>query len=128
MRKRLALLAALALLAGSAAAQDRAPSQRQILVDLAYVIGQSHALRQACAGPADQYWRGRMTRLLQTESPDAAFDRRLKEAFNTGFVAGQSAFPTCSADSKREEVRAAARGRTLAVQLTQTPADDAPAH
>lgn len=107
-----------------AQAQDRAASQRQTLVDLAYVIGQSHALRQACAGAGDQFWRGRMMRLLRAEAPDAAFERRLKEAFNTGFVAAQQAFPVCDAQSRREEVQAAARGRTLAIALGRATADE----
>ena len=33
------------------------------LVDLAYAIGESHALRQVCQGDGDQYWRERMEQL-----------------------------------------------------------------
>ena len=120
----LGALALLFVVGGGAAAQDRAPSQRQILVELAYVIGQSHALRQVCTGPTDQYWRLRMMKLIETEAPDAAFDRRLKESFNTGFVTGQAAFPVCGAESKREAVKAAAHGRALAEALAHAPAQD----
>ena len=110
----------------SAHAQDRAPSQYQTLIDLAYVLGESHALRQACSGLEDQYWRERMQDLVRTETPDLDLDRRLKTAFNTGFVAGQSAFPVCGRASRREEARQAAKGRALASSLTGSIANSAP--
>jgi uncharacterized protein (TIGR02301 family) len=113
-------------LASIAHAQDRPPAQRQTLIDLAYVLGESHALRQACAGPADQYWRGRMQDLVHTETPDADLDRRLKTSFNTGFVAGQSAFAACNSVNRREAARLAARGRALSASLTAAMAEDAP--
>ena len=117
------------LLAGlPAMAQDRPASQRQILVDLAYVIGQSHALRQVCAGVGDQFWRTRMAKLIDTESPDAAFDRRLREAFNAGFVADQTAFPACGPESRREEAKTAAKGRALAEALARPPAEPEEGH
>ncbi len=105
---------ALALCAHPALAQDRTPAQRQALSDLAYVLGESHALRQLCAGADDQFWRDRMQRLLSQEAPDPAFDRQLKDAFNTGFATAQAAFPTCGAESRREAERVAAHGRALA--------------
>jgi uncharacterized protein (TIGR02301 family) len=116
------------LVVGSAIAfaADRSPTDRQTLIDLAYVLGQSHALRQACAGGRDQYWRDRMSRLVATEQPDPDFDRRLKESFNTGFAATQAGFPRCAARTRREEAEAAARGRALAATLTGTVADDDP--
>jgi uncharacterized protein (TIGR02301 family) len=55
------------------------------------VLGQSHALRQACAGASDQYWRGRMSDLVATEHPDPAFERQLKVAFNNGFATTEAA-------------------------------------
>ena len=60
-------LAALLLTAPSplpAHAQEREPADRQRLLDLAYALGQSHALRQACEGAGDQFWRARMMRLI----------------------------------------------------------------
>lgn len=116
-RKAASLAAAVVLgLIGPAPAlaQDRSPPQRQAVADLAYVLGESHALRQLCAGTGDQFWRERMQRLLAAEAPDPGFDRRLKEAFNTGFASAQSAFPSCGAESRREAERVAARGRALA--------------
>jgi len=123
-----ALILALAAhaLATPAIAQDRAPAQRQALTDLAYVLGESHALRQLCEGPMDQYWRERMRQLVRTEAPDGSFQQRLNTAFNTGFVAGQSTYPGCGRASRREEARLAERGRALAASLTGTMAMDDP--
>jgi uncharacterized protein (TIGR02301 family) len=113
---RLLAGAALALLlaAGPALAQDRAPVQRQTLTELAYVLGESHALRQACMGEGDQYWRSRMSQLLQVETPDEAFDRSLRESFNTGYAAAQAQFPMCDDRSQAEAARLAHRGEALA--------------
>ncbi len=104
---------AIALIASPASAAERSAEQRQALADLAYVLGQSHALRQVCEGQTDQYWRERMYRLIQTEQPDQGFERRLKDSFNTGYAAAQSAYPSCSPQSRRAETRAAERGRAL---------------
>ena len=99
--------------------QDRSPSERQAVVDLAYVLGQSHALRQVCEGATDQFWRGRMVRLIQTEQPDVELDRRMKEAFNAGYAAAQAAYPSCSPQSRRAEAVAAGRGRVLVQTLSE---------
>ncbi len=112
--KGLAALALVMIAATSAMAQDRTPAQRQTLTDLAYALGQSHALRQACEGGADQYWRTRMSQLLQTETPDEGFERSLREAFNTGYAAAQAQFQTCDARSQAEAVQVAHRGAALA--------------
>ena len=104
-------------LAGAVQAQDRAPEARQAAADLAYVLGQSHALRQACAGADDQYWRGRMLELLQAEAPDDAQKARLSQSFNAGFAAGQAGFPSCTAAARAEGQRIAARGAALASRL-----------
>ena len=66
------LLAALAL-----AAPARAQPREQTVADLAFAMGQSHALRQLCQGATDQYWRERMQRMTELEAPDPA-DRRAK--------------------------------------------------
>jgi uncharacterized protein (TIGR02301 family) len=102
-----------------AQSQDRTPAVRQSLVDLAYVLGEAHALRQACQGADDQFWRTRMIRMVDTEQPDAALDRRLKESFNTGFASRQGEFPTCTGATLRAEIATAARGQSLAAQLSQ---------
>jgi uncharacterized protein (TIGR02301 family) len=117
------VLATLAVTA-SAVAQDRPPAQRQTLTDLAYVLGQSHALRQACVGPTDQFWRGRMLRMVDAESPDPAFNTRLNNAFNAGFSSAQAQYPTCGADSRKAEAATAARGQALAASLAKPVANN----
>jgi len=121
-----ALAAALMFAAAPALAQERGPAARQTLVALAYVLGQSHALRQACRGRADQYWRVRMEKLVNAEQPDAPFHRRLADAFNDGFVAEQEAHPACDAAARREAARVADKGRELSVTLSADVADDEP--
>jgi uncharacterized protein (TIGR02301 family) len=112
--RRLAIAAMIAALASGAAAQERSPAQHQIISDLAYVLGESHALRQACEGASDQYWRDRMSQMLQAETPDEAFDRVLRENFNTGFSAAQAQFPTCDERSRAQAASIARRGAALA--------------
>lgn len=117
--RRFALLL-MVLSAGPAQAQDRAPAERQALVDLAYVLGESHALRQACQGEADQFWRARMIRLVELEAPDESLDRRLRNAFNTGFSAAHAAHGQCTAESRAAAARAAAHGQELSKRLSQS--------
>lgn len=118
MRPAAILLAAsLLTLAFPVQAQERTPAQRQTLADIAFVLGESHALRQACEGAYDQYWRDRMMGLTDAEVPDAALDRRLKEAFNSGFASRRAEFPECSRASRIAEVAAARRGQSLASRL-----------
>ncbi len=115
---RWAALALTALvLAAPAAAQDRGPDARQALVDLAYVLGQSQALRQGCNGENDIYWRRRMEKLMDVEAPEQALKIRLVHAFNTGFNTAQASFPKCGAGSRAEAGRVARRGRDLAARL-----------
>ena len=123
---RILSLAVLATLisATPALAQDRTPGQRQALTDLAYVLGQSHALRQACQGATDQFWRGRMLKMVEAEAPDPAFDTRLHNAFNAGFSSAQAQYPACGPDSRRAEAAAAAHGQALASSLAKPMADD----
>ncbi|MDZ4054955.1 MAG: DUF2385 domain-containing protein, partial [Phenylobacterium sp.] len=52
-----------------------------------------------------------------TEAPDAALDRRLKEAFNSGFASRRAEFPECSRASRIAEAAAARRGQALAASL-----------
>lgn len=126
--KRLPLTALLALSAligglvagGAALAQDRSPAERQTLLDLAFTLGESHALRQVCEGVGDQYWRARMMRLTDVEKADQAFDAQLRDRFNTGFAAGQGQFPECGEASLRAEQQAARKGQALAAKLARS--------
>eukprot|EP01030_Chromulinospumella_sphaerica_P019183 gene19183-19066_t len=116
MKRALPVLAAL-LLATPTLAQERPPPERQSLVDLAYAIGESHALRQVCSGDGDQHWRDRMAELINTEAADADFEARLKQAFNSGFAARKSQFPSCGIDSRKAELAVARKGEGIAAKL-----------
>ncbi|MDB5469406.1 MAG: hypothetical protein JWR84_966 [Caulobacter sp.] len=116
MKRVLPVLAAL-LVAAPALAQERPPPERQALVDLAYAIGESHALRQVCGGDSDQRWRDRMAELINTEQADEAFEARLKQSFNSGFAARLSQFPACSPESRKAELAVARKGEGLAGKL-----------
>lgn len=119
MQRRLFALALISAFAvAPAMAQERPPAERQTLVDLAYALGESHALRQACAGDGDQYWRERMMRLTDTEAAESAFSSRLTQAFNSGFATRQTEFPSCSPASRRAEQAVARKGQGLAGQLS----------
>jgi len=121
IRKRLGLIAAAALLVAPPSfsfAQDRDPAGRQALLDLAYVLGEAHALKQACE-PNSQYWRARMERLIELEKPDQDFHKRLADRFNTGFTVREAQFPACNAAARAEAAAAARRGRALAQGLAR---------
>ena len=126
MRPLLAALA-LVLLARPAAAEAPPSGQRETLAALAQVLGQSHALRQACAGPGDQYWRARMMRLMDVERPQEAWRAELTAAFNAGYASRRRMFPVCTPMARRAEITAAARGRALAGRLAQAPRGDSTA-
>ena len=115
--RRLIILAALAV-ATPVFAQDRPPAERQVLTDLAFVLGESHALRQTCQGPRDMYWRTRMQDLIGVEGADQGFTTRLTQSFNSGYAAGQAGFPGCDQAAKAEARRLAARGRALSARLS----------
>jgi uncharacterized protein (TIGR02301 family) len=129
--KRLPLNAFLALAVlsgpGSAVAQDRGPAQRQVLLDLAFTLGESHALRQVCEGGGDQYWRSRMVRLAEVEKADQAFDAQLRDRFNTGFAARQGQFPECDDASRQAEQQTARKGQALSAKLSRSMVTRAPA-
>ncbi|WP_297513088.1 TIGR02301 family protein [uncultured Caulobacter sp.] len=101
-------------------AQERAADERQRLLDLSYVLGESHALRQVCQGETDQFWRSRMVRLTEVEQADQAFDAQMRERFNTGFASRRSEFPLCDEASRKAEAAAARRGQALAQKLSQS--------
>lgn len=108
-----------ALVAAPVLAQERDAEGRQQLLDLAYALGESHALRQVCQGETDQYWRARMARVTEVEQANEAFDAQLRERFNAGFAARRGQYPTCDADSRGAEQQAARRGQALALKLSQ---------
>ena len=109
-----------AALAQPAASQPTAapsPQQRQMVVDLAYVLGEAHALHRLCAGADDNTWRGRMGRLIKAEAPDPAYRQQLMNSFNAGFSAERAEFTTCTLKSADMERTVAAKGRGIARRL-----------
>lgn len=122
----LAVLVPVLIPASGAFAQDRSPVERQQLLDLAFTIGESHALRQICQGADDQYWRSRMVRLTEVEKADQAFDAQLRDKFNTGFAARQGQFPQCDDASRQAEQQVARKGQALSNKLAQSMRSRAP--
>ena len=113
--------ALLALLLPAAAlgqpAERRPGAERSVVVQLAYTLGEAHALHRVCAGPNDATWYSRMQRLEAEEATDDASRRQLIEAFNAGYAFRQSQFPVCSRRSRGAEQAVSAHGAALASRL-----------
>jgi uncharacterized protein (TIGR02301 family) len=118
MRRLGAILGLLAVSPAMADPPPRPPEQRQAVIELAYVLGESHALHRACAGQQDDTWRARMSRLVQAEGADGAYKQQLTDSFNAGFVARHAEFPACTTKSQAAERIAAGHGRRLARRLS----------
>lgn len=114
---RVPLIALVLALAAPAAAQERSPELRHVVIELVRVMGESHALRQACLGSGDQHWRTRMTSLVDNEQADEAFAKRLQDSFNAGVAVGRGAYRDCTPETREAQAQAAERGHALAVQL-----------
>ncbi len=113
------LVLVLSVLALPASAQERTIEMREALVNLARVLGESHALRQTCEGAEDQFWRSRMNRLVDTEHAEPVLEREMKDAFNTGFAGARRLYGECGDPTRRAERLAAVRGHELALGLSQ---------
>ena len=100
-----------------ALAQQRTPTAQRALVELSRVIGESHAIRQACEGARDQFWRVRMQQLLVQEASEPAMRTQLSVAFNDGYHAGQGRYPKCRKAARAEARRIAASGKALSEGL-----------
>ena len=109
------------LMAAVVVAIAQPPVVRQQLADLAYVLGEAHALAGACGRPGNLRWRARMNRLLDLEAREPVFRSRLADSFNAGFVARQAEFRTCTAKSRDAERAVAAKGAALARDLAAAP-------
>jgi uncharacterized protein (TIGR02301 family) len=107
-----ALILALTVAGVLAAAPSapRTPDQRQALADLAYVLGEAHALRRLCLGSTDAVWYDRMQRLLMIEAPEPSFRAKLASGFNAGFLAAQAEHSACNDASRAAERRSSVRG------------------
>lgn len=102
-----------------ALAQERSPSERQELVDLARLLGESHALNQACAGADNQFWRERMQGMLDQEAAEQGLKTRLSIAFNDGYHSGQALYPKCSDAARAEARKLATKGEQLSEKLAR---------
>ena len=103
--------------AAPALAQERSPAERQGLVDLARLLGESHALNQACVSADDQSWRARMQGMLNQEAGEQGLTTRLSIAFNEGYHSGQALYPKCSEAARAEARKLAAKGEMLSEKL-----------
>ena len=116
---RLTLLALAAFAAAMpAVAQDRSAAQREALVGLTRVLGESQALSQACEGPSERRWRDRMERLVDAEQPDEDLAARMTASFNAGLAEGRRIYPAGGEGTRRALALAAVRGRDLAEALS----------
>jgi uncharacterized protein (TIGR02301 family) len=115
------LALAFAPIHGLAQSVRRSPQAREALIQLAYDLGEAHALHRLCAGPSDATWYARMQQMQAQEAADESFRRRLVESFNGGFSAGSSEYPACTPASRAAERAIAARGAVLARQLAGDP-------
>jgi uncharacterized protein (TIGR02301 family) len=120
--RRAALLAMVPGLALAAPAPPpRSAEARQRVAELAYALGETHALRQACLGEGDQAWRLRMDRLLAVEAAapalGAAGQQRLIARFNAGFASASARFPVCGPEVQPALAATAVRGEALARRL-----------
>jgi uncharacterized protein (TIGR02301 family) len=113
----LAALGAWLCLTGLAWSQERPPEDRQVLTDLAFNLGQAHALRQTCLGETDQTWRMRMLQLSEQEAADVAFDAQFKSRFNAGFAVARAEQPACNASARSALAQIAAKAQSLAAKL-----------
>jgi uncharacterized protein (TIGR02301 family) len=116
MRPKLTSLACAALLAALPAAAAT-PVERQQTVDLAYVLGEAHALAVICGATGDLRWRARMNRLLELEGQDVATRGRLADSFNAGVLTRQSEFRACSPAARQARRATAGKGAALARSL-----------
>ncbi len=99
--------------------------ERQVVVELAYTLGEAHALHRLCSGPADATWYARMQRLEAQEAMDDAARRQLVDSFNSGFAAREAQFPACSRRSRLAERKVAEEGAAMARRLA-APVDPQP--
>ncbi|MHA7898972.1 MAG: TIGR02301 family protein [Henriciella sp.] len=105
-----------------AQSQSRVPDQDYFrdVTALAEVLGKAHAIRVACNGRNDQYWRSYMLRLLELEAPyQGGLRRSLVNGFNAGFSWGSDLHPVCDGNAVNAEKAFAAEGRDLSARLVQ---------
>ena len=88
------------------------------LAELSKVIGAAHAVRVACNGVDDQYWRSYMQQILGLEAPERGpLRERMVEGFNRGYQQSEARNGRCSANSAQAEAEYAREGRRLSDEL-----------
>jgi len=60
-----------------------------------------------------------MNRLVETEQAEPVLEREMKDSFNAGFAESRRLYPVCGEGTRRAQGAAAARGRELALGLSQ---------
>ncbi|MEC7291424.1 MAG: TIGR02301 family protein [Pseudomonadota bacterium] len=106
----------------SAQSQSTARSQDYYrdVTALAEVLGKAHAVRVACNGRNDQYWRSYMLRLLELEAPyQGGLRRSMVNGFNAGFSWGNDLHRVCDGAAANAEKAYAAEGRDISARLVQ---------
>lgn len=89
------------------------------VIALSEVLGKAHAVRVACNGRNDQYWRSYMQRLLDLEAAyGGGLRTSMANAFNAGYSTTEAEFSACTQDAVAAEKGFASEGQTLANRLS----------
>lgn len=87
---------------------------------LARVLGKAHAIRVACNGRSDQFWRLYMQEMLDLEAPvQGGFRDSMARAFNDSYAAESSVRGWCTKETVAAEAVYAAEGKAIAERLAQ---------
>ncbi len=90
------------------------------VITLSETLGKAHAVRVACNGRNDQYWRSYMQRLLELEAPyQGSLRRSMVNGFNAGFSWGNGLHEVCDSQAVSAEKIYAAEGRDLSARMVQ---------
>lgn len=135
VRRSIAALALVLLLAGPVGAQQPPPGEartppagpvrgedwyRAQLVELSEVLGGAHYLRILCEGRGDQRWRDYMRQVITREPENNAL---LVEGFNRGYRQEEARFSECDETSRQVEAELRARGLRVAQGLSARHAE-----
>ena len=82
------------------------------LMRLAEVLGSLHFLRNLCGEKGDQ-WRAEMTKLLDSENPDAERRARFIASFNRGYRSFGGTYTRCTPSATEAISRYMKEGETL---------------
>ena len=128
MSVRNRLIACLCLLFASVPAQGAAAQEdfmryQQQLLRMAEILGGVHHLRGTCDDSENQYWRGRMLRLIDIEQPSQSLRNQMIERFNANYDEQKRRFPKCGNKTSKEAARLAREGESLALQMARELSD-----